>query len=101
MVSLSRHDSSVPCEPCTSRPLPISSRSLSTATFRPKTPALPEGTRSVNRTKHQSRFTSHGSHPPVHNRTVDFILRHVYCPRAILPSLCPGDRPFLLRRRLS
>ena len=50
---------------------------------------------------HQSRVTSHGSHPPVHNRTADSILRRVYCLRAILPSLRPGDRPFLLRRRPS
>src|ERR1700719_3794316 len=82
-------------------PLPNSSRSLSTATFRSKTPALPEGTRSVSLTKHQSGVTSYGSHPPVHNRTADSILRLVYCLRAILPSLHPGDRPFLLRRRPS
>src|ERR1700719_1441731 len=79
--------------------LPI--RSLSTATFRPKTPVLPEGTRSVSLTKHQPRVTSHGSHPPVHNRTAGSTLSHVYCLRAILPSLRPGDRPFLLRRRPS
>jgi hypothetical protein len=37
----------------------------------------------------------------VPNRTYDYTLPHVYCSRAILPSLRPGDRPFLLRRRLS
>jgi hypothetical protein len=53
------------------------------------------------RQPHKSPVTSHQSWltSPVHNRTVDFTLRHVYCPRAILPSLRPGDRPFLLRRR--
>jgi hypothetical protein len=37
----------------------------------------------------------------VPNRTYDYTLQHVYCPRAILPSLRLGDRPFLLRRRSS
>src|SRR5882762_10505878 len=37
----------------------------------------------------------------VPNRTYDYALPHVYCSRAILPSLRPVDRPFLLRRRLS
>jgi hypothetical protein len=37
----------------------------------------------------------------VPNRTYDYTLPHVYCPRAIPPSLRPGDGPFLLRRRPS
>jgi len=48
-------------------------------------------------TSHQSRALP----PPVHNSTVDYTLPHVYCPRGILPSPRPGDRPFLLRRRSS
>ena len=50
----------------------------------------------------QSRVTSHQSRvmpPPVHNSTVGYTLPHVYCPRAILPSLRPWDRP--LSRRSS
>ena len=35
----------------------------------------------------------------VPNRTYDYTLQHVYCPRAIFPSLRLADRPFLLRRR--
>jgi hypothetical protein len=37
----------------------------------------------------------------VPNRTYDYTLPHVYCPRAILPSPHSEDRPFLLRRRSS
>jgi len=77
-------------------PVPIFFRlPLSTATFRSKTSALPQGTGLPSVTSHPSRVMP----PPVHNSTVDYTLPHVYCPRAILPSLRPWDRP--LSRRSS
>ena len=68
---------------------------LSTATFRSWTSALSQGTGLPSVTSHQPRVMP----PPVHNSTLGYTLPHVYCPRAILPSLRPWDRP--LSRRSS
>ena len=89
-----RRDGGVP----PSRPLPIFSGSLS----RPQ--RFQRGPQPCRKEPvfHQSRVTSHQSRvmpPPVHNSTLGYALPHVYCPRAILPSLRPWDRP--LSRRSS
>src|SRR5882762_8214701 len=78
-----------------SRPPYLFRLPLSTATLRSRTSALQQGTGLPSATSHPSRVMP----PPVHNSTVDYTLPHVYCPRAILPSLRPWDRP--LSRRSS
>src|ERR1700731_1814858 len=76
-------------------PLPVPFLSLPA----PSRPALPEGTRSVSLTNHQSRVTSHGSHPlsTTEQSTSPSVM---YIVPVLSSPLCrPGDRPFLLRRR--